>query len=192
MEKGALYIHHNHLQLDYALGDFDSVTPAEKDEIRKQALYFQSYPSEKDRTDLEIAIDKAVSLKPKKIYLFGTTGGRKDHELVNIQLLYRIADLGMEAAMIDRYNFITLKFPGEYTISHDRRYSYISFIAFTPKVSGITLTGFKYELKKESLSWGSTLCISNQLLGNTGTFSYDNGILLLIKSRETVSDAIQK
>jgi len=192
VEKGALYIIDNNESLDYALGDFDSVNELEKGVIKEHAAYFREYPAEKDQTDLEIAIEKALSLHPKKIYLFGTTGGRKDHELVNIQLLYSIMHQGTEANMVDKYNFITLKFPGEYTLRKDNTYPYISFIAFTPEVTGITLKGFKYPLQNETISWGSTLCISNHLLLNTGTFSHDNGILLLIKSRDAVSDTIQK
>lgn len=192
VEKGALYIHDHNESIDFALGDFDSVNETEKYEIQKHAVFFQQYPIEKDQTDLEIAIEKALSLQPKKIYIFGATGGRKDHELVNLQLLYTIARQGVEAVMIDKYNYITLKLPGEYTINYDKTYPYISFVAFTPEVTGITLDGFKYALKKETIFWGSTLCISNQLLLNTGTFSHDNGILLLIKSRDAFSDTIQK
>lgn len=192
LEKGALSILSNHESLDYALGDFDSVNEAEKQKIQEHALFFKEEPAEKDQTDLEIAIEKALSLHPKKIYLFGVTGGRKDHELVNIQLLYTIVQQGVEAVMIDKYNYITIKLPGEYTIDRDDTYPYISFVAFTPEVTGITLQGFKYTLENETISWGSTLCISNKLLLNSGTFSHDNGILLLIKSRDTFSDTIQE
>src|SRR5699024_5085611 len=127
VEKGTLNILEHNETLDYALGDFDSVTESEKQYIKARSLHFKQCPSEKDQTDLEIAIEKALSLQPKRIYLFGATGGRKDHELVNIQLLYTIVCAGTEAIMIDRYNWMTLTFPGEYTVFNDNAYPYISF-----------------------------------------------------------------
>ncbi|HLQ70908.1 MAG TPA: thiamine diphosphokinase [Bacillota bacterium] len=191
LEKGALFILDNKETLHYALGDFDSVNEQEKNRIKEHAKFFRLYPSEKDQTDLEIAIEQALCLQPKQIILFGVTGGRKDHELVNIQMLYTIARTGTEAIMIDKYSHMTLKYPGSYTVNNDTAYPYISFVAFTPEVTGMTLEGFKYPLTKGKMSWGSTLCVSNQLLSNTGTFSHDHGILLLIKSRDVVSETIQ-
>lgn len=192
LEKGALSILDNQETLHYALGDFDSVNEQEQQRIEKQACVFQLYPPEKDQTDLEIAIDKALSLHPKKIYLFGVTGGRKDHELINIQMLYVIAQKGIDAIMIDKYNFMELAFPGKHNVFHEEGFPYISFIPFTPEVEGLTLKGFKYPLSDETILWGSTLCISNHLLLNTGTFSHERGILLVVKSRDAVLETIQK
>ena len=40
----------------------------------------------------------------------------------------------------------------------------------TEIVEGITLLGFKYPLTNKKIEWGSTLCISNELVEEKGTF----------------------
>ena len=61
---------------------------------------------------------------------------------------------------------------------------YISFIPMTTSVENLTLTGFKYPLNNEHISFGSTLCISNELITNLGTYSFTKGILLVIRSAD--------
>ncbi|MFD1038032.1 thiamine diphosphokinase [Virgibacillus byunsanensis] len=191
-DRGAITIIDNDLPLNYALGDFDSISNEEKSLIQQQAHFFEEFPIEKDHTDLEIAIFKAYELNPVSIYLFGVTGGRLDHSLINIQLLYAIIKNNIQGTIVDKYNQLTLTLPGTHTVVRSEEYPNISFIAYTPDVYGLTLEGFYYPLEHETVSWGSTLCISNKLLSNNGTFSYQEGILLLVKSRDAISDAIPK
>jgi thiamine pyrophosphokinase len=61
---------------------------------------------------------------------------------------------------------------------------YVSFIPISHEVHGITLEGFKYPLKNCHIHLGSTLCISNELINELGTFSFHDGIILMIRSRD--------
>jgi thiamine pyrophosphokinase len=63
----------------------------------------------------------------------------------------------------------------------DKR-KYISFLPMTLAVTNLTLDGFKFPLKDRHISMGSTLCISNELISDYGTFSFSKGILLVIRS----------
>ncbi|MBU5266062.1 thiamine diphosphokinase [Virgibacillus proomii] len=186
-DRGALTLVEHDLTMEYAVGDFDSTTDEEKNVILNKAKYYQTYPAEKNETDLEIALMKAYELNPKIIYLFGVTGGRMDHALINVQLLYRIVSKGIRGIIVDKTNYIELTLPGKYTVKNDANYPIVSFIPFSSKVVGITLENFYYPLINATISWGSTLCISNKLIKNSGTFSYKEGILLLVKSRDAIS-----
>ncbi|WP_164669050.1 thiamine diphosphokinase [Virgibacillus doumboii] len=189
-DRGALTLADNNMQLDYAVGDFDSITEIEKQRLKQRAKSFEAHPVEKDQTDLEIALGKAYDLQPEKIYLFGVTGGRLDHALINIQLLFSIVNHQIQGIIVDKQNQLELTFPGEYNVTHNDEYPNISFVPYSRFVKGLTLNGFYYPLTDQTVSWGSTLCISNKLLSNNGTFSYEEGILLLIKSRDAISGAI--
>ncbi|SEQ59805.1 thiamine diphosphokinase [Virgibacillus subterraneus] len=189
-DRGALTLAEGKMPLDYAVGDFDSINNIEKNTVQAYANSYEVYPVEKDQTDLEIALTKAYELQPEKIYLFGVTGGRLDHALINIQLLYSIMNRGIQGVIVDIQNQLELTFPGSYEIKQNKRYPNISFIPYTQYVKGLTLNGFYYPLQNQSITWGSTLCISNKLLSNYGTFSYKEGILLIIKSRDAMSDTI--
>lgn len=87
-DRGALTLINSKVPIEYAIGDFDSINDEEKVRIQVNSANFEEYPSEKNETDLEIALLKALEFNPSAIYLFGVTGGRLDHELINIQLLY--------------------------------------------------------------------------------------------------------
>lgn len=182
-DGGALQLAENNIPLQYAVGDFDSITKEEEQQIEDYADFFKAYPVEKDETDLEIALKKALELDPASIYLFGVTGGRLDHELVNIQLLHVMIQKGIRGKIVDKINELELTMPGSHTVTYDENYSTISFVPVTQKVEGMTLSGFYYSLTDQSISWGSSLCISNKLITKKGTFSYKSGILLLVKSK---------
>ena len=51
-------------------------------------------------------------------------------------------------------------------------------------VENLTLLGFKYPLSNRHISFGSTLCISNELISEYGTYSFTSGILLTIRSKD--------
>lgn len=165
-------------------GDFDSISEQELIWMKEQMNDMEIYPSEKDDTDLELALDWAVSKNPEKIQLFGATGGRIDHLLGNIQLLLKGLEHNIEIEMIDNQNTVVVKKPGVYQIQQDLEHQYVSFLAVTKKVNNITLEGFKYPLYQHDLSIGKTLCISNELINKIGTFSFTEGILIMVRSKD--------
>ncbi|WP_217585648.1 thiamine diphosphokinase [Lentibacillus saliphilus] len=183
-DRGALTILQNNLPLHYAVGDFDSVSAAEKDRIKQAAKTFQIYPEEKDWTDLELAVQIAHDLQPAHLYLFGLSGGRFDHTLINLQLLVKLLEHNISAVMVDKQSQVMATRPGLHTVNDEPCYPHVSFIPHTEWVTGLTLDGFYYPLKNADISWGSTLCISNKLVRNSGTFSFKSGILLIVKSRD--------
>lgn len=183
-DRGALTLVNQGIKVDYALGDFDSVSVDEKATIIKQASHSDVHPSMKDETDLEIALSKAYDLNAKKIYLFGITGGRLDHALVNVQLLHQMIHQGVHGVIVDVWNKIEMKEPGTHTILKDDDYTYVSFVPFTEVVKSISLIDFAYPLENYDLHWGSTRLISNELLLNSGTLIFEEGLLLFIQSRD--------
>ncbi|WP_404452550.1 thiamine diphosphokinase [Virgibacillus necropolis] len=183
-DRGSLTIIMNGIKPDYALGDFDSINKQEEITIEKGSKSFTKFPVEKDQTDIEIAIEKALELNSDIIYFFGVTGGRLDHGLINIQMLYMLLKRKCTGIIIDNSNRIEVFEPGSYQIFSEKEFPNISFVPFSEDVKGLSLSGFYYPLQNYHLFWGSTRCISNKLLLNNGTFSFDEGILLLIKSRD--------
>lgn len=183
-DRGALSIIQQNIELDYAIGDFDSVNDRELQQIKIRAKQFEQHNVEKDETDLELALRLAISLNPTLIYFFGVTGGRLDHTLINIQLLKKVVKKDIGGVVIDSKNHLELKFPGSYSIEKCENYPIISFIPITQEVHGLTLIGFYYPLTKATIHMGSSLSISNKLISNNGTFSFDDGIVLVVRSRD--------
>ncbi|MED1864280.1 thiamine diphosphokinase [Fictibacillus nanhaiensis] len=184
VDRGTLFLLRSGFFPQHAYGDFDSVSDDEKRIIMNSSIKVNQYQSEKDATDMEIALEWALKQNPEQILIFGATGGRLDHELMNIQLLYRTLSVRADVRILDTRNEISLHLPGCYNIEQDHRYSYISFLAKSEKVTGITLEGFKYPLEQADLQAGSSLCVSNELVNKSGTYSFDSGIILMVKSRD--------
>src|SRR5699024_11393478 len=99
---------------------------------------------------------KALSLEPDTIYLFGVTGGRLDHALINLQLLYKMIHSNIRGMIIDKWNEVEMVVPGTYNVKKSDLYPYVSFIAYTENVKNLTLHGFKYTLHRAYIYCGST------------------------------------
>jgi thiamine pyrophosphokinase len=169
---------------DLAFGDFDSISNDERKEVESSGCQLNVYPAEKDETDLELAINWSLEQDQDEIYILGCTGGRLDHELINIQMLTKGLKRKKELIILDKQNKMIMRENGNYTISLEEEYKYVSFIPHTKIVENLSLKGFKYSLKDTNVSWGQTLCISNELVEKKGTYSFSNGILIVVKSRD--------
>ena len=171
---------------DVTVGDFDSADPAAlADFRRREHIVWEVHQPEKDDTDTELAIKRAAAMGAGYIVLLGATGGRLDHLLGNIHLLYPCLQRGVEACILDPGNKL-------YLIDGERRFkrrevwgTYISFLPLTEEVKGITLRGFKYPLTDKDIAIGTSLCISNELAADEAVITLQDGVLIVVESRDT-------
>lgn len=186
VDRGVYTLINKNITPVIAFGDFDSVSNEELQIIESHVKELKRYKPEKNETDMELALNWAVRQEPANIRVFGATGGRLDHLLANVHLLVKpvVEDNDINIVLIDNQNILSLKGPGSYKIEKRKDKKYISFVPLTLDVEGLTLEGFKYPLKNRHISIGSTLCISNELINDYGTFSFSKGILLVIRSND--------
>lgn len=171
---------------DVVLGDFDSADPNLLEELRHHgAIHFEQFPTHKDYTDMELAVDHAIRSGGEELHIFGGTGTRLDHVLGNIHVLQKPMELGITARLVDRTNIVELFGPGRHVIDNDLKQGrYISFLPYAGPVEGVTLTGFAYPLDHGRIEPGTTLGISNELRDAKGIVSIERGILICIRSRD--------
>jgi len=186
VDRGVYTLLEQNIEPHVAFGDFDSVNEKEWELIQQKVKEVNRFKPEKDETDLELALNWAIDQNPDKINIFGATGGRLDHFMGNLQLLMipRLLDTEIKVEIIDVQNRLYLAESGVHSVEKSPELQYISFVPVTESVEGITLTGFKYPLNNRNISRGSTLCISNELIQSSGTFSFSNGILMVIRSSD--------
>jgi thiamine pyrophosphokinase len=186
VDHGVFRLLHHGIKPDMAFGDFDSVNEDEWKLIEENVNQINRYLPEKDETDMELALNWSIKQSPEAIRIFGATGGRIDHFLANIQMLGKKENLhpSITIEIIDKQNYVQIVPPGEYTLKEKCESKYVSFLPLSTEIEELTLTGFKYPLQKRNISLGSTLCISNELIQPTGTFSFSGGILMVIRSHD--------
>ncbi len=170
---------------DVILGDFDSAHPEDVEHFREMfPERVETFPSEKDETDTELAVDCAIRAGADKITILGGTGTRVDHLLGNVQLLKRALDDKVSCVLVDPNNRIRM-IRKKLTIKKKEQFGdYVSLLPFTTEVKGLTLTGFEYDVRDIVLSAGTTRGISNEIREEEAVISFREGLLLVIESRD--------
>ncbi|MEK5071172.1 thiamine diphosphokinase [Sporosarcina sp. FSL K6-1508] len=186
-DKGSLHLLQRGIVPREAVGDFDSVTESEYNEIAARVRVIGRFQSEKNETDTELAVDRALSYRPERIILTGVTGGRLDHMESALHLLYRLqlANKNIAFSIRNATNELSVVLPGSHQVTRDDRFPYISFFPFGGTVSGLSLTGFKYEMVDALLETGMTLFTSNELASEVCTISFHKGICLMVRSSDS-------
>lgn len=163
------------------IGDLDSLSPQEKEKLEQSEVELILHPSEKDKTDMELALDYVVGLKKKKVIMFGVLGGRTDHTLANLFLLFKGIKEDLEIKIINGQEEIYL-LKKEIEIK-GKSGDIISLIPATEVVEGIFTSGLQYPLNGESLYSGSSRGISNVMLSSKARISASSGILWVFHLR---------
>ena len=104
VDKGALVLAEQKIQMLEAIGDFDSVEKEDLNIIQEYADKMEILNPVKDDSDSEHAIKKAISYGYDKIIVYGGLGGRIDHEIVNIRLCEQFAN---KITFVDENNKLT-------------------------------------------------------------------------------------
>ncbi|MDF8369241.1 thiamine diphosphokinase [Weissella paramesenteroides] len=185
-DRGSLRLLHLGQVPVLTVGDFDSVTFEERQEIVGQLPKIVSVKPEKDDTDTELLLSLVEkNYHPDKIEIYGATGGRIDQLLSNIWIFTqpRFTSIVEKVAIIDRYNRIDFFLPGEHTIIKEPTMKYLGFMPLIP-VSGLSLLDEKYRL--DDWSGNPFSFSSNEFLGEVNHFSFKSGIVAVIQSRDLI------
>lgn len=169
-----------------AVGDFDSLTEDEWRLIQQQVQDVEGFQAEKNETDTELAILKAIEAQPNRIYITGVTGGRLDHYESNLHTVYRLQIKYPTIPMyiVNTTNSLQFLQAGEHRIVNDPYYKYLSFYPFGGDVRNMTLRGVKYETTNLDIPIGSGRFTSNEIVSETATITFTEGICLMIRSKD--------
>lgn len=173
VEKGAAYLASKKINQVYAIGDFDSVNKTELNKI-KASTRTEVLPAEKDLTDAEAAIIKALELGYKDIWLYAA-GPRADHFANNLALVKKYG-----ITLINENNRIV--YLNEEALIKKDGYKYISFIA-DHKVR-FSADGLKYPIEDIKMSSLDTFATSNEIKKAFVNVRVKKGGLFVIQSND--------
>lgn len=168
------------VQVDLAVGDFDSVSPAGLAAVIASGATVQRHASAKDATDLELALQAARARSGNgRVLVLGGHGGRLDHFLANVLLLASpaFADLEVDALIGDallqvvRRHRDLVGLPGEL----------LTLLPVGGAACGVRTAGLRFALSGDDLPTGSSRGVSNEFIGGAASVALDAGTLLAIQ-----------
>lgn len=167
-------------KIDILVGDLDSV----KSELPED-IELIKVPTEKDFSDLQLAINVALEKGADEIAVIGGLSGRLDHTLANLSLLPVLFTLRVHAHINDGFNRVRY-LNSSSTLVARSHYKYLSIIPISEKLRGVSIEGCKYPLKNATVTKSEpTLTISNEIEGNCALISVRKGECYVIESAQT-------
>jgi len=169
VDGGLQHCHKMKIMPDLILGDLDSI---DQNLIKTYSqVPIKRFPTEKNETDLELAIQWAFEEGANEITLLAALGKRTDHSIYNLHLLRR--------------------YPGRVNIETESEYTFAlvnnthipckvgQTISFFPLgcVSGVSSKGLKWELDNVELN-KDFMSISNICLANPVELTIKDGDLI--------------
>lgn len=190
VDGGASKLVESGIKLDYAIGDFDSVSIDEYARIKQATRKMITYPSAKDDTDFELALSLIIEENLLgEIYIYGAMGskdyGRMDHLISNLWMVYqlRFASLIERVHFIEKNHQLEFLLPGEHVVLPVHWVNYLSIISLTA-VTGLAISGAKYQLPATDYAYPRAL-ISNEFIENKKvTITFKSGLILVMYVRE--------
>lgn len=170
--------------LALAVGDFDSVTPADLARIQSQAGECLQASPEKDDTDLTLAVLAALTRWPQaQVTIYGALGGRLDHTLSNVFLATEpnLTPYMRQLTLVDDHNLITTYPAGQHRIPALAGYTYVAFMPADE--TRLTISGAKYDLDAAHFFFKKCYT-SNEFIKDDLTISLDQGYVVVIYSKD--------
>ena len=138
VDAGLEILSHLHIVPDEVVGDLDSVDPLVLREYKDNpSVAFEIHKPEKDETDTELALLTAAKCGYNSVDLLGALGGRMDHAISNIQLLYQFYKQGMDVSIYDAQNRLYLLGSGKVFRKSEIYGRDISFMPLTEGVADV-------------------------------------------------------
>lgn len=160
------------------LGDMDSF-PKENALSLYPSAEFIPFPTEKDYTDTQLALETALGLGATDITVIGGTGNRADHYLANLALLRLYSGGTVKTRIFDGKNLAEYRREGR-TVIERGSFKYFSLIPDGDSLSGVTIIGARYPLSDADVDRDLPITVSNEITDDTCEINVRRGSYFLI------------
>jgi thiamine pyrophosphokinase len=176
-DGGAAALQSRGLTWDLAVGDFDSLGRV------PETGCVVSHPVMKDETDMLLAVREGYRRGCRTFLLFGGLGGRPDHSLANLQVLWNLAEQGCRGFLLGGGTVVTAVRDGR--IDFDEGHSgTVSVLCAGERAEGVTLRGLRYRLDNAVLLGSEPLGVSNEFTGVPSSITVERGVLWVFWNEE--------
>lgn len=174
------------IPVDEVVGDFDS-SLLDPSDTASNVPAIHRFPTDKDWTDLELALEHALRRTPDELVVYGAFGGRLDHALANVSLLERALLHGIPMQMLTPTESLRLV-DSDLMISDATLGDTVSLIPHSGEAC-LTTEGLQYPLSSECLKRGTTRGVSNVIRELPAWIRVHSGRVLVIHGSQGDLDA---
>jgi thiamine pyrophosphokinase len=183
-DAGAGWLVDQGLTPHWVVGDMDSVSPDLLAQLEARGVTIERHPTDKNASDVELALDRAVAAGADELVLIGALGGeRLDHELANLMLA---ADEAWTSAPRDLSivrgptRMRVLRGGGRLDL-RGAEGDTATLLPLAGDAVGVRTRGLRYVLNGETLRLGRSRGLSNVVEHAPASVSLENGMLLVIE-----------
>jgi thiamine pyrophosphokinase len=164
---------------DLVVGDMDSIDASTVAELTRRSVRVEPHPRDKDVTDGQLAVERALGTEPDTLLLVGfLRGPRLDHELANILALTLLPS---GSTLIDEDNECMLLRSGEKREWEVEPGELVSLIPLGSDAHSVFTHGLRWDLEGDTLYLGHTRGVSNEPKAPQVGVSLGSGMLLVTR-----------
>jgi thiamine pyrophosphokinase len=170
---------------DLLVGDLDSIPSDLLARLKTAGVPIDQHPGDKDASDAELAVERAVADGADEVVLIGALGGeRLDHELANVLLL---SDESWPATLVDLSivrggtQLRAVRGGGRLALRGGVG-DLVTLLPLGGDAGGVRTDGLRYPLGGEHLHVGRSRGLSNVVERAPASVSLDRGTLLVIET----------
>jgi thiamine pyrophosphokinase len=184
-DSGAAWLASHGATPDLVIGDMDSLDPALLGQLSSQGVAVERHSGEKDESDAELALARAIADGADQVVILGGLGGeRLDHELANLLLLVDRRWDGVDLRMVHGPTTVRALHGGRRRDLDGAPGDLVTLLPVGGDAAGVTTTGLRFPLRSETLHLGRSRGLSNEVEEAPASVSLDGGTLLVIETRK--------
>ncbi|HLA65854.1 MAG TPA: thiamine diphosphokinase [Candidatus Saccharimonadales bacterium] len=183
-DAGARWLIEAEATPDLLVGDLDSIPADVLAELEAAGIPIEQHARDKDASDAELAVDRAVAGGADQVVMIGALGGeRLDHELANLLLLAgptwpaTLTDL----SIVRGGTRVRALHGGGWLELNGAVGDLVTLLPLAGDAEGVRTEGLRYPLRGEALRFGRSRGLSNVVERAPGWVSLERGTLLVIE-----------
>jgi thiamine pyrophosphokinase len=178
---------------DVVVGDFDSLSEADRARLEGLGVELRVARPDKDESDMELCLLAALESGGRRLTVLGALGlVRPEHSVANLLLLADPRFDDLDLALAGRGSRITrcgtADGPGEARLEGEPG-DFVSLFPLGTAAEGVVTRGLRFPLADETLPLGASRGLSNELLEQRAVVTVRRGRLLVIHTRRWTADA---
>jgi thiamine pyrophosphokinase len=168
---------------DLVVGDLDSADPAVIARLQAVGVPIERHPADKEASDSELAVERAADLGATQIVVLGGLGGlRLDHEVANLLLVADRRWAGRDVRLVEGRTLVRALHAGAGITLAGCPGDLVTLLPLGGDAIGVTTSGLRWPLSGDTLRFGRTRGLSNEVATTPASVNLERGTLLVVET----------